>query len=194
MSQQDGNVADLAEEFSGSDHTTLAEEYTPREEPQEALEEEFNYNLKVNLMVKKLPHFNGLPNLNKATVGSSGIDLLAANHDRICLNTIGAMATIPTGIAIELPVGFEAQIRPRSGLAAKKGVTVLNAPGTIDSDYRGEIFVILVNMSTKKYWVERGDKIAQMVLAGPLPIPQLVYVNELGATERGAGGLGSTGK
>lgn len=189
----DGNVADLAEEFSGSDNSTLAEEYGPESEEASLETDEFAYNLKVNLMVKKLPHFNGLPNLNKATLGSSGIDLRAANIDRICLNTLGAMAKVPTGICIELPVGFEAQIRPRSGLAAKKGITVLNAPGTIDSDYRGEIFVILVNMSTKKYWIERGDRIAQMVLAGPVPIPQLVYVKELSATKRGDGGFGSTG-
>ena len=189
---QEENMADLAEEFSGKDNSTLAEEYAT-EQPDQEISEEFAYNLRVNLMVKKLTHFNGLPNLDKATVGSAGIDLYAANQDRICLNTLGAMAKIPTGIAIELPVGFEAQIRPRSGLAATHGITVLNAPGTIDSDYRGEIFVILVNMSTKKYWVERGTRIAQMVLAGPVPIPQLVYVDELGATERGTGGFGSTG-
>jgi len=190
----DENVADLADEFSGLDNNTLAEEYGPQQEQEDAETDEFAYNLRVNLMIKKLPNFNGLPNLNKATLGSSGIDLIAANPDRVCLNTIGAMAKIPTGISIELPVGFEVQIRPRSGLAFKHGITVLNAPGTIDSDYRGEIFVLLVNMSTRKHWIERGDRIAQMVLAGPLPIPQLVYVNELGATERGAGGFGSTGQ
>lgn len=188
----EGNMADLADEFSGTDNNVLAEEYATTQ-PEQETSEDLAFNLRVNLLVKKLPNFNGLPNLNKATVGSAGIDLYAANHKRICLNTLGAMAKVPTGIAIELPVGFEVQIRPRSGLAAKNGVTVLNAPGTIDSDYRGEIFILLVNLSTKKYWIERGDRIAQMVLAGPIPIPQLVYVNELSVTKRDAGGFGSSG-
>lgn len=180
------HVDDLAQAFGGK-----VEELGP---PNYERAEEFVYNLRVPLKVKKLPHYQALPDLNTATAGSVGIDLYAAVDAPVCLNTIGSFETIPAGIAIELPVGFEAQIRPRSGLAAKHGVTVLNAPGTIDSDYRGEIKVVLVNMSTHKFWVHRGDRIAQMIVAGPVPIPVIEYVEELSDTDRGDGGFGSTGK
>lgn len=149
--------------------------------------------LHVPINVKRLPHYTGLPGLKRATLGSSGVDLFAANDEPICLNTIGSMAIVPTGIAIELPVGFEAQIRPRSGLAAKEGITVLNTPGTIDSDYRGEIKIILAKVTTNKFFIERGMRIAQMVVQ-PVVIPELHYVEELGQTDRGEGGFGSTGK
>jgi dUTP pyrophosphatase len=101
-------------------------------------------------------------------------------------------AIIPTGIYIELPVGYEAQIRPRSGLAAKKGISLVNSPGTIDADYRGEIGVILVNLSNESFTVEKGERIAQMVIAKHEQA-QWVLVDELGESERGAGGFGSTG-
>jgi len=148
---------------------------------------------RMRLKVKKLPHFEGLPELSMATIGSVGIDLFCALSDRVCLNNMGAREIIPTGISIELPIGFEAQIRPRSGLAANYGITVLNTPGTIDSDYRGEIGVILVNLSTKKFFVERGMRIAQMVVK-PIVIPVVDYVDELDKTGRGEGGFGSTGQ
>lgn len=148
---------------------------------------------RVRVKVKTLPHFNGLPELAMATIGSVGFDLYCALDERVCLNNMGAREIIPTGISIELPIGYEAQIRPRSGLAAKYGITVLNTPGTIDSDYRGEIGVILVNLSTKKFFVERGMRIAQMVVK-PTIIPVLDYVDELDMTGRGEGGFGSTGQ
>ena len=148
---------------------------------------------RVRVKVKKLPHYDGLSELAMATIGSVGIDLYCAVNKSVCLNNMGAREIIPTGISIELPIGFEAQIRPRSGLAAKYGITILNTPGTIDSDYRGEIGVILVNLSTKKFFVERGMRIAQMVIK-PTIIPVLDYVDELDMTGRGEGGFGSTGQ
>ena len=147
---------------------------------------------RVRVGLKLLPHFEGLPNLSMATIGSVGVDLFCAVDKAVCLNNMGAREIIPTGISIELPIGYEAQIRPRSGLAAKYGITVLNTPGTIDSDYRGEIKVILVNQSTKKFFVERGMRIAQMVVK-PIVIPIFDYVDDLNMTERGEGGFGSTG-
>ncbi len=147
---------------------------------------------RIRLVVKKLPHFEGLPELAMATIGSVGVDLYCAVDERVCLNNMGARELIPTGISIALPIGYEAQIRPRSGLAAKFGITVLNSPGTIDSDYRGEIKVILLNTSTKKFFVERGMRIAQMVIK-PIIIPVIDYVDDLDETERGESGFGSTG-
>ncbi|MDA0380023.1 MAG: dUTP diphosphatase [Bacteroidetes bacterium] len=122
---------------------------------------------------------------------SAGMDLRANNEAPVVLNSLDR-AIIPTGIFIELPAGYEAQIRPRSGLAAKKGISLVNSPGTIDADYRGEIGVILVNLSKEPFTVERGERIAQMVIATH-DQAQWVEVSELGQTERGAGGFGSTG-
>jgi dUTP pyrophosphatase len=125
------------------------------------------------------------------TTASAGMDLRANNEDPIMLKPL-ERAIIPTGIYIELPVGYEAQIRPRSGLAAKKGISLVNSPGTIDADYRGEIGVILVNLSNESFTVEKGERIAQMVIAKHEQA-QWVLVDELGESERGAGGFGSTG-
>ena len=125
------------------------------------------------------------------TAASAGMDLRANNEDPIMLKPL-ERAIIPTGIYIELPVGYEAQIRPRSGLAAKKGISLVNSPGTIDADYRGEIGVILVNLSNESFTVEKGERIAQMVIAKHEQA-QWVLVDELGESERGAGGFGSTG-
>ena len=125
------------------------------------------------------------------TAASAGMDLRANNEDSIMLKPL-ERAIIPTGIYIELPVGYEAQIRPRSGLAAKKGISLVNSPGTIDADYRGEIGVILVNLSNESFTVEKGERIAQMVIAKHEQA-QWVLVDELGESERGAGGFGSTG-
>lgn len=148
----------------------------------------------LSMKVQKLPHYEGLPELKRATLHSSGIDLYAAidSEDTILLNSIGATHLIPTGIKVEVPVGYEIQIRPRSGLAAKQGITVLNSPGTIDADYRGEIFVILTKLTTGKFKVRRGERIAQMVLV-PVVYPNLVYVDELSDTSRGEGGFGHSG-
>ena len=125
------------------------------------------------------------------TPASAGMDLRAFIADDILLKPL-QRALIPTGLFIELPLGFEAQVRPRSGLAIKKGVTVLNTPGTIDADYRGEIKVILVNLSNEDFVVKDGDRIAQMIIASHEQA-EWVKVDELESTERGAGGFGSTG-
>lgn len=183
----DDVVLDIAAQFSGGEETLERALPTP-----DRVEGNMN-SPHVRVFVQKLPHYGDLPNLKPATYGSVGIDLFAAVDEPVCLNTLGARAIIPTGIAIALPVGFEAQLRPRSGLAAKDGISVLNTPGTIDSDYRGEIKVILVNLGIKKFFVERGMRIAQMIVK-PTWIADLEYVDTLDETVRGEGGLGSTGK
>jgi len=147
----------------------------------------------MSIEVKRLPHGEGLPFPRYETADSAGMDLYAAIEEGEAV-TLGALerAMIPTGLAMALPHRHEAQIRPRSGLAAKNGVTVLNTPGTIDADYRGEVKVILVNLSNQPFTVERGMRIAQMVIS---PVTQGVWheVDTLGKTERGTGGFGSTG-
>ena len=141
--------------------------------------------------IKKLPNGADLPLPHYATPGSAGLDLLAATDVEIELKP-GARMAIPTGIAIELPLGVEAQVRPRSGLALNHGITCLNAPGTIDSDYRGEIKAILINHSDTVFKITRGMKIAQMVIARHEQ-SELVEVEGLSESARGAGGFGSTG-
>lgn len=126
------------------------------------------------------------------TLGAAGMDLRANLENPITIAG-GARAMIPTGLYVEIPVGYEMQVRPRSGLAAKKGITVLNSPGTIDSDYRGEICVILYNSSTEPFVVESGERIAQAVVARYERV-EWCQVDELPDTSRGAGGFGSTGK
>jgi len=127
-----------------------------------------------------------------ATVLSAGMDLRADIPESIVLKPL-ERKLIPTGLFIELPSGYEAQIRPRSGLAIKKGITILNSPGTIDADYRGEICVILVNLSSEEFIINDGERICQMVIASHVQA-ELVEVLELGDTDRGAGGFGHTGK
>ena len=141
--------------------------------------------------VKRLPHGADLPLPAYATADSAGLDLLAAIDAPQTLAP-GARALIPTGLAIALPRGFEAQVRPRSGLALKNGITVLNSPGTIDADYRGEISVVLINMADEPFVISRGMRIAQMIVA---PVTQLVWQEQedLSETARGTGGYGSTG-
>ncbi len=148
----------------------------------------------VRVAVERLPHAAGLPLPAYATPGAAGLDLLAAlPADRPLELAPLARALVPTGLRIALPEGFEAQIRPRSGLALRHGLTVLNAPGTIDSDYRGEIGVLLVNLGAEPVRIARGERIAQLVLG---PVVRLVWderpVAE-DATARGTGGFGSTG-
>ena len=125
------------------------------------------------------------------TLGSSGMDLAAHIEQDIIIEP-GDKALIPTGFSLSIPRGYEVQIRPRSGLAAKKGITVLNTPGTIDADYRGEIKIILINLSKDKFFVKKGERIAQMVVC-PVVQGQLEEVQELSETIRGTGGFGSTG-
>lgn len=143
------------------------------------------------IRIKKFEHANELLPYY-ATKYSSGMDLFAANTDIVILKP-GEFKMIPTGIAIALPNMYEAQIRPRSGLAANYGVTVLNSPGTIDSDYRGEIKVILINHGQNDFVVERGTRIAQMVICNYIRIQSWDEVNELEESTRGTNGFGSTG-
>jgi dUTP pyrophosphatase len=145
----------------------------------------------MKVMIKKLSHACDVPLPHYATSGSAGLDLLAAVEAEIELAP-GARAAVPCGIAIELPAGFEAQVRPRSGLALNHGITCLNAPGTIDSDYRGEVKAILINHGEAPFRISRGMKIAQMVIAR-YEHAILFECQQLSETERGAGGFGSTG-
>ncbi len=143
--------------------------------------------MKINIINKSkhdLPQY--------ATIASAGLDLRANIDEPISMGSL-EKAVVPTGLFMEIPVGFEAQVRPRSGLAFKHGVTVLNSPGTIDADYRGEIKVILVNLSKEEFVIESGERIAQMVIAAHEQA-EWIEVTELQETDRGAGGFGSTGK
>ena len=145
----------------------------------------------IDVPVLKLASSDGIPLPAYATPGAAGLDLAAAVTEPVVIAP-GGRAMVPTGLAIALPLGFEAQVRPRSGLAARAGVTVLNTPGTIDSDYRGEIQVILVNFGDAPFKITRGERIAQLVVA---PVTQLAWqtTDRLPDTARGAGGFGSTG-
>jgi dUTP pyrophosphatase len=148
----------------------------------------------VAVQVLPLPHFEGLELPTYETSGSAGMDVRAAvpAAEPITLRP-GERATVPTGLSVAIPEGYEIQVRPRSGLAAKHGLTCLNTPGTIDSDYRGEIKVILINLGQEAFVIRRGERIAQLVLA---PVTRLAWqaVEVLGDTARGAGGFGSTGR
>ncbi|MBN8522093.1 MAG: dUTP diphosphatase [Alphaproteobacteria bacterium] len=150
----------------------------------------FNEN-KLPIPVLRLPHGHDMPLPAYATTLSAGMDLCAAVDAPLTLKP-GARILVPTGLAMAMPSGFEAQIRPRSGLAFKNGVTVLNSPGTIDADYRGEIKIILANLGTEDFIIERGMRIAQMVIARHETV-QWEMVETLDDTARGGGGFGSTG-
>jgi dUTP pyrophosphatase len=148
----------------------------------------------VTVDVQQLAHAEGLALPAYQTAHAAGLDLLAAvPGDAPLVLDAGKHALVPTGLTIALPPGYEAQVRPRSGLAAKHGVTVLNAPGTIDADYRGEIGVLLINHGTAPFTIHRGERIAQMVIA-PIARAELVVASALSTTERGSGGFGSTGR
>ena len=148
----------------------------------------------VKVDIKQLPHAEGLALPAYQSADAAGLDLLAAvPAESPLILPPGKYAMVPTGLAIALPAGFEAQVRPRSGLAAKHGVTVLNSPGTIDADYRGEIQVILINHGVEAFTIRRGERIAQMVIA-PVVQAQLVPASALPSTDRGGGGFGSTGR
>ena len=147
----------------------------------------------IAVRLEQLPHARGLPLPAYQTAGSAGVDLAAAVPvDAPIKLKPGKHALVPTGLKMELPHGTEAQVRPRSGLALKHGITVLNSPGTIDSDYRGEVQVILINLGKKKFTVARGERIAQLVIA-PVTAAAFKVVGAVGATVRGSGGFGSTG-
>ncbi|MFN4020258.1 MAG: dUTP diphosphatase [Erythrobacter sp.] len=145
--------------------------------------------MRIAVQVKRLPHGAGLPLPAYATAGAAGMDVVSAEDVTIAP---GARHAVATGFALAIPQGYEIQVRPRSGLALKHAITVPNTPGTIDSDYRGELKVILINLGSAPFAIQRGDRVAQLVLA---PVVRAAWeeVAELGATERGAGGFGSTG-
>ncbi len=146
----------------------------------------------LTVAIRLLPHAVALP--AAATAGAAGLDLAAAvPEDAPVVLAPGARALVPTGLALALPAGAEGQIRPRSGLAARYGVTVLNAPGTVDADYRGEVMVLLVNHGEAPFTVRRGERIAQLVVAAVAEV-RLVAADTLDDTTRGAGGFGSTGQ
>ena len=148
----------------------------------------------VTIRVTPLSHFEGLALPAYETADAAGMDLRAAVTDAEPVTLApGARAMIPTGLTIALPPGYEAQVRPRSGLAAKHGITCLNSPGTIDADYRGEVKVILINLGQDAFVIKRGERIAQMVIA-PVTRAELNVVAELDETKRGSGGFGSTGR
>jgi len=144
----------------------------------------------IEILLKRLPHGEGLTPPAYATEGAAGMDVVAAEE---LVLAPGARAAVATGFAIAIPAGYEVQVRPRSGLALKHGVTCLNTPGTIDSDYRGEVKVILANLGSEPFVIARGDRIAQLVPA-PVQRATLAEVDSLDDTARGAGGFGSTGR
>ena len=145
------------------------------------------------LPIRRLPHAEGLPLPTYETSGAAGMDLRAAvPAGAEVVLAPGERAMIPTGFQMAVPAGFEAQVRPRSGLAARRGVTCLNTPGTIDSDYRGEVQVVLINLGQDAFEVRRGDRIAQLVIC-PVVQCDWLEVSELNSTARGGGGFGSTG-
>lgn len=147
--------------------------------------------IKVN--IRRLPHAEGLPLPEYQSAEAAGFDLLAAvPQDTPVMLSPGEWKLVPTGLIFELPRGSEAQVRPRSGLAVKFGITVLNSPGTIDADYRGEVSVILINLGNEPFTIKRGERIAQVIVA-PVSRAQLREVTKLSTTKRGAGGFGSTG-
>ena len=147
----------------------------------------------VEICLLRLPHGAGLPLPAYQSALASGFDLVAAvPADNPMMIAPGARAQIPTGIALALPPGFEGQVRPRSGLAARHGITVLNTPGTVDADYRGEVMVILINFGQEPFRVERGMRIAQMIIAATMQA-KICEVASLDQTDRGPGGFGSTG-
>jgi dUTP pyrophosphatase len=148
----------------------------------------------IQIDIRQLPHAAGLLLPAYQSAHAAGLDLLAAvPQDTPLVLAPGKHAMVPTGLAIALPKGFEAQVRPRSGLAATHGVTVLNSPGTIDADYRGEVSVILINHGAEPFTIRRGERIAQMVIA-PVVQARLNPVDSLPDTSRGSGGFGSTGR
>jgi dUTP pyrophosphatase len=148
----------------------------------------------VKIDISQLPHGEGLALPAYQSVHAAGLDLLAAVPEGSPLILApGKHALVPTGLTIALPPGYEAQVRPRSGLAAKHGVTVLNSPGTVDADYRGEIGVLLINHGEAPFTIRRGERIAQMVIASVVRA-EVVPVISLASTERGSGGFGSTGR
>ena len=150
--------------------------------------------LSTTVEIQRLPHADGLALPAYQSVHAAGLDLLAAvSEDKPLTLQPGQRALVPTGLMIAVPPGYEAQVRPRSGLALKHGVTVLNSPGTVDADYRGEVSVLLINHGEEPFTIRRGERIAQLVIAA-VTQANLVAVASLSSTDRGSGGFGSTGR
>jgi len=147
----------------------------------------------VRVRLERLPHGRDLPLPGYATAGAAGADLCAALAEGPLTLQPGARALVPTGLKLEIPTGHEGQVRPRSGRARREGLTILNSPGTIDADYRGEVCVLVVNLGSEPIVVSRGDRIAQLVVA-PVSRASFHEAPELSSTDRGAGGFGHTGK
>ena len=148
---------------------------------------------KINLLIKRISEsFSDVLLPEYATIGSSGMDVRAAVEDSVIIPA-GKVVLIPTNLSVESPMGYEIQVRPRSGLAAKHGIGVLNSPGTIDSDYRGEIKIILFNFGSEDFIVRRGDRIAQLVIAEVI-VANLIESKDLNSSKRGKGGFGHTGQ
>ncbi len=148
----------------------------------------------ITVEIQRLPHAEGLALPAYQSAHAAGLDLLAAvSEDKPLTMQPGQRALVPTGLMIAVPPGFEAQVRPRSGLALKHGVTVLNSPGTVDADYRGEVSVLLINHGNEPFTIRRGERIAQLVIAA-VTQANLVAVGSLSPTDRGSGGFGSTGR
>ena len=154
-------------------------------------ERKMRNNEAIDVGIMYLPHYRGLPPIKSMTGGSSGFDINAACKDEVVVSP-GKVVLVPAGFKLSIPPGYEAQVRPRSGLALKNRISVLNSPGTIDSDYRGEIGVIMVNWGKRPFTISRGDRIAQMVISRVCRAC-LTEVEALEETERGAGGFGHTG-
>jgi dUTP pyrophosphatase len=149
--------------------------------------------MSVTLRILALPHGEGLPLPAYQSEHAAGFDLLAAvPEDGALMLDPSDRVLVPTGLVFELPQGYEAQVRPRSGLALKHGITVLNSPGTVDADYRGEVKVLLINLGSERFLIQRGDRIAQVVIA-PVTHVEIVAADALSDTTRGGGGFGSTG-
>jgi dUTP pyrophosphatase len=151
----------------------------------------YDPSVTVEIRIRRLPHSDGLPLPSYATDGAAGADLGAAVESELVLDP-GARAAVPTGLVLEIPAGYEGQVRPRSGLAIKAGLTIVNAPGTIDSDYRGELKVLMVNLGRESITIARGDRIAQLLIA-PVTRAFFVETEGLSSSELGEGGFGSTG-
>jgi dUTP pyrophosphatase len=146
----------------------------------------------VTLAVRRLPHAEGLPLPSYATAGAAGLDLVAALADDLVLEPL-ARAAVPTGLELAIPVGYEGQVRARSGRALREGLALVNAPGTIDADFRGELCVLLVNLGREPLVIRRGERVAQLVIA-PVARAEVVELDHLESTERARGGFGSTGR
>ena len=191
--QDDEFAAMRAQEFSPLEETKVIDLPNFPEDDLKYFRGEFPATPSIIVKVKRLPHGKDLPEIKRATTGSAAVDLYAAIDKVVWIGpSEQAKPPVPTGIAVEIPEGYVGKIAPRSGLAAKNGISIMNSPGIIDSDYRGEIMITLVNHSRHRFPINPGDRIAQMLIEKVEPVV-FQYVDELSETQRGEGGFGSTG-